>query len=167
MLVQVLSCRDNMSQSGMVARHAGTVIGADLYLPNMATQEFLSCLSKQAMESTASANRVAPRNTGKETRAALIEHVGAGSFVHPAALFPPTTRELEARRSPASLIDGEDEPDGSGDEDPEAELQVAGEDEGSAEVAGLDLEAGEADEAGEGDMPPPGLGDAVEHRAAA
>ncbi len=92
MLVQVLSCRDNMSQSGMVARHAGAAIGADVYLPNMATQEFLSCLSKQAMESTASANKVLPRNTGKETRAALIAHVGEGSFVHPAALFAPTGR---------------------------------------------------------------------------
>jgi len=160
MLVQVLSCRDNMSQSGMAARHAGTVIGADLYLPNMATQEFLSCLSKQAMESAASANRVAPRNTGKETRAALIEHVGAGSFVHPAALFPPTARELEARRSPASLIDGEDE-------DLEADLQAASENEGSADAAGLDPEADDDDAAGEGDMPPPGVGDAAEHRAAA
>ncbi len=156
MLVQVLSCRENMSKSGMAARYAGAVIGADLYLPNMATQEFLSCLSKQAMESAASANRVAPRNTGKQTRAALIEHVGAGSFVHPAALFPPTARELEVRRSPASLIDGEDK-------DPEADLQAAGEDENSADAAGLDPD----DEAGESDMPPPGIGNAAEHRAAA
>jgi len=111
MLVEVLSCRINMSQSGMGARHAGAAIGADLYLPNMATPEFLSCLSKQAMQSTASANGVAPRNTGKETRAALITQVGTGSFVHPAALFSPTAKELEARRHPASLIASEgDEP---------------------------------------------------------
>ncbi len=110
MLVGVLSCRENMSQSGMGARHASTAIGADGYLPNMATQEFLSCLSKRAMERTASANQVAPRNTGKETRAAMIAEVGTGSFVHPAALFPPTAKELEARRRPGSLIEG------SGDE---------------------------------------------------
>jgi len=113
MLVEVLSCRVNMSQSGMGARHAGVAIGADLYLPNMATPEFLSCLSKQAMQRTASANGVAPRNTGKETRAALITQVGTGSFVHPAALFPPTAKELEARRHPASLIaNGGDGPEG-------------------------------------------------------
>ena len=158
MLVQVLSCRDNMSQSGMVARHAGAVIGADVYLPNMATQEFLSCLSKQAMETTASANRVAPRNTGKETRAALIAHVGEGSFVHPAALFAPTGRELEARRSPSSLIDGEDEDLG---DDP----KVSGQDAGDAGVAGSGPD--DDDETDGGDMPPPGAGDAVEHRAAA
>ncbi len=70
MLVEVLSCRTNMSQSGMNARYAGAAIGADAFLPNMATADFLKCLSKQALERTASANGVAPRNTGKETRCA-------------------------------------------------------------------------------------------------
>ncbi len=159
MLVQVLSCRDNMSQSGMVARHAGTAVGADVYLPNMATQEFLSCLSKQAMESTASANKVLPRNTGKETRAALIAHVGEGSFVHPTALFAPTGKELEARRSPSSLID-------DGDEDLGDDPQVSGQD---ADDTGVGVAGSEPDddETNGGDMPPPGAGDAVEHRAAA
>lgn len=112
MLVGVLSCRVNMSQSGMAARHAGAAIGADLYLPNMATPEFLSCLSKQAMARMASANGVAPRNTGKETRAAMIAQVGTGGFVHPAALFPPTAEELAACRRPARLFEaggGDDE----------------------------------------------------------
>jgi len=107
MLAEVLSRRVSMSQSGMGARHAGAAIGADLYLPNMAKPEFLACLSKQAMQRTATANGVAPRNTGKETRAALIAHVGTGSFVHPAALFPPMAKELEARRRPASLVPSE------------------------------------------------------------
>jgi len=78
----------------------------------MATPEFLSCLSKQAMQRPASANRMAPRNTGKETRAAMIAHIGTGGFVHPAVLFPPTAKELEARRDPASLVRSEgDEPE--------------------------------------------------------
>ena len=46
MLAYALSCRDNWSQSGAVARIAGDAIGADSHLPNMATQEFLSSLSK-------------------------------------------------------------------------------------------------------------------------
>lgn len=50
MLVAALSCRDNMSNSGPGARIAGEAIGASLYLPTMATDEFLSCLSRQALE---------------------------------------------------------------------------------------------------------------------
>ena len=149
MLVQVLSCRDNRSQSGMSARYAGMAIGADDCLPNMATEEFLSCLSKAAMESTGSANDVAPRNTGKQTRAAMIAKVGDGRFVHPAALFPPTAKELQARRKPSSLIAAEDEEDL--DVDPDA---------ADPDSAGPPSEA-------EGDMPLPGRGDQAEHRAAA
>ncbi len=120
MLVEVLSCRTNMSQSGMSARYAGAAIGADAFLPNMVTTDFLKCLSKQALERTASANGVAPRNTGKETRAALIAHTAGNTFVHPAALFPPTPQELQARRHRGELItpempDGEDEEDLSPD----------------------------------------------------
>ncbi len=150
MLVQVLSCRDNKSQSGMGARYAGAAIGADLYLPNMATQEFLSCLSKQAMVSTASAHRVAPRNTGKETRAALIAHVGNSTFVHPAALFPPTTKELEARRRPSSPTEAEDGDEGR-DAGPD-NLQAGG---------------AEEDDAADGSHIPPGRGEMAKHQAAA
>ena len=128
MLVGVLSCRDNMSRSGMGARYAGTMIGADGYLPNMATTEFLSCLSRQAMERTASAEGVAPRRTGKETRAAMIAQVGQGRFIHPAALFPPTAAELQARRHPKRLIEtgyGDKDADPQADPDePGAEGEV-------------------------------------------
>lgn len=107
MLAAVLSCRTGMSQSGMNARYAGAAIGADAFLPNMATTDFLKCLSKQAMERTASANGVAPRNTGKDTRAALIAHTAGNTFVHPAALFPPTPQELQARQMQARRHRGE------------------------------------------------------------
>ena len=148
MLVEVLSCRENSSRSGMGARHAGAVIGADGYLPNMATSEFLSCLSKPAMQATASANGVAPRNTGKETRAAMIAQVGQGRFVHPAALFPPTAQELRARRQPSSLVAGEDtDGDGAPDGPGASEDEMDGED-----AAGFDAD----DEPSAGDLPPPG-----------
>jgi ParB/RepB/Spo0J family partition protein len=121
MLIHVLSCREDRSQSGMSARYAGAAIGADTYLPNMATQEFLSCLSKAAMETTASANGVAPRNTGKETRAAMIAQVGTDLFRHPAALFSPTAQELAAQTSSADFSAGDDDPDteGGGTQDDE------------------------------------------------
>ena len=155
MLVEVLSCRENNSQSGMGARHAGVAIGADGYLPNMATSEFLGCLSKQAMQGTASANGVAPRNTGKETRAAMIAQVGQGRFVHPAALFPPTAKELQARRKPSSLVASEDEelddePDGLAAGEDGTEVPEHGR-EDDEDAAGLDPENGEP---GRSDVPP-------------
>ena len=49
-LIEVLSCRRNMSNSGIVSRVAGAAIGADSFLPNMGTEDFLLCLSRQALE---------------------------------------------------------------------------------------------------------------------
>src|ERR1700759_1005176 len=46
----VLSCRANMSDSGVSRHIAGETLGAATYLPSMATEEFLSCLSRQALE---------------------------------------------------------------------------------------------------------------------
>ncbi len=54
MLVHVLSCRENHSKSGHLACVAGDAIGADEYLPNMATPEFLSSLSNIRPPSRAS-----------------------------------------------------------------------------------------------------------------
>ena len=102
MLGQVLSCRDGMTDSGAVARVAGDAIGADRFLPNMATDDFLKCLSKGAMERAASAERVLPRNTGKATRAALIEQVGQGTYILPAARFALTRAELERLEAKAA-----------------------------------------------------------------
>ncbi|MDA8249134.1 MAG: ParB N-terminal domain-containing protein [Rhodospirillales bacterium] len=101
MLVQVLSCREGMSRSGMVARIAGEAIGADRFLANMATDGFLKCLSKAGIEraATEEAVPVLPK-TGKEIRAALIAHVGEGTYVLPAARFalsPVEVEELQER----------------------------------------------------------------------
>lgn len=117
MLQNVLSCRDGMTSSGPVARVAGDAIGADQFLPNMATDEFLKCLSKGAMERAASAENVLPRNTGKATREALIAHVGQGTYVLPAARFALTSAEvatLSARAAEyaADPDTDEDDPDG-------------------------------------------------------
>ena len=101
------------------------------------------------MQATASANGVAPRNTGKETRAAMIAQVGPGRFVHPAALFPPTAQELLARRKPSSLVAGEDE---AGDGNPDSPGA------GGDGVDGEDATSFDADDdgLGAGDLPPPG-----------
>ena len=87
MLIQAFSCREGMSQSGAVARVAGDAIGADEFLSNMADDDFLKTLSKGGIENANRALGIQPRNTGKEMRAALIEHIGQGHYVLPAARF--------------------------------------------------------------------------------
>ena len=96
MLIGVLSCRENRSHSGPFARIAGEAIGASLLLPNMATEEFLSCLSRGALETVARAEgvNIAPR--AKDTRARMVTRFKDGTFVYPGALFRLTPEELAA-----------------------------------------------------------------------
>ena len=122
MLIGVLSCRENRSQSGAVARIAGEAIGASLRLPNMATDEFLSCLSRGALETIARAEgvNIAPR--AKDTRERMVKRFKDDSFVYPGALFRLTPEELAAAERPhgrpgwVSPVTGDD---GAEDEDGE------------------------------------------------
>ncbi len=93
-LIDVLSCRRGMSNSGMVSRIAGEAIGADEYLPNMGSDDFLLCLSRQALEVSCAEASVQPRPKVRETRAALVEHFANEHFVHASARFAPPTDEL-------------------------------------------------------------------------
>ncbi len=54
-----------------------------------AREDFLSCLSRAALEGSCKDTPVLPRQKVKDTRAALVEHFKEGHFVHPAALFAP------------------------------------------------------------------------------
>lgn len=113
MLVEVLSCRRGMSNSGIVSRIAGEAIGADGYLPNMGTEDFLLCLSRQALETAASEVSLQPLPRVRDTRTALVEHFkGEATFIHPAALFAPDPREI------ADLIGHADDDVGSVDTGP-------------------------------------------------
>ncbi|MCD2184865.1 ParB N-terminal domain-containing protein [Rhizobium sp. GN54] len=93
-LIDVLSCRRGMSNSGMVSRIAGEAIGADEFLPNMGSEEFLLCLSRQALEASCAEASVQPRPKVRETRAALVEHFASEHFVHASARFAPPADEL-------------------------------------------------------------------------
>ena len=107
MLQVALSCRDNMTNSGIVARVAGDAIDAKLFLPNMATEEFLSCLSKAAIEKAAADEGVKIGSRGKDTRANLIERFKDSIYVYPSALFPPTPDEIaEAGRHARYWVEG-------------------------------------------------------------
>jgi len=94
MLIDVLSCRRGMSNSGIVSRIAGDAIGADAFLPNMGSEEFLVCLSRQALEVAGKDANVSPRQKVRETRSALVEHFRQGHFVHASALFAPDAGEI-------------------------------------------------------------------------
>jgi ParB family chromosome partitioning protein len=93
-LIDVLSCRRGMSNSGIISRIAGAAIGADGYLPTMGTEDFLLCLSRQALEASCKGTSILPRARVRETRAALVDHYKDGHFVHPAAHFAPDPKEL-------------------------------------------------------------------------
>jgi ParB family chromosome partitioning protein len=94
-LIDVLSCRRGMSNSGVVSRLAGEAIGADSYLPNMGSEEFLASLSRQGIETVAKDAGVEPRPRVRETRSALVAYFeGDTSLVHKSALFAPEPAEV-------------------------------------------------------------------------
>jgi ParB family transcriptional regulator, chromosome partitioning protein len=111
MLTAVLSCRDNATNSGIVARIAGDSIGATLRLPNMATEEFLSCLSKAGVEKAAAAEGVRIGARAKDTRAALIKRFETSVYVHPAALFRLSEEEIAEAQEAASYRYNRGSPD--------------------------------------------------------
>ena len=135
MLATVLSCKVDASGSGSMARHAGATIGADAWLPSMANEEFLGCLSKAALNEVAMASEVGRFDRAKDTRAALCRAFQERTFVYPQARFALGADELAAeRRRPV--------PDPS-DLEPEAS---AADDDGSDEAADGATTDGDADE---------------------
>ena len=147
-LANVLSCSLGHGDSGLPARIAGDAIGADAHLGNMATEDFLSCLSKAAIERVGSSLNVQPRQRVKDTRAAVITEAAGSTYVHPAALFALSQAEIahhsEAPRDYSwDYRDNDDGSDETGEEadgapgadedrlepEPDAELDSADSDE--------------------------------------
>ena len=129
MLAEILSCRDDRTNSGVIARLAGQALKADTYLPNLATEEVLSCVSRELLEKAAVEHNIAPRPRVRDTRAALIQTFSdEARFYHPIAGFTPDVGKL------ASFLGGDD------DEFPDAEP-------GEADSASGDPADGELDEA--------------------
>ncbi len=96
MLASVLSCKVDASDSGLAARHAGVVAAADQFLPTMASEDFLKCLSKAALTTAATENDVKPGARAMDSRAALLRAFEQRTYIHPAARFAPTEVELAA-----------------------------------------------------------------------
>ena len=143
-LIEVFSCRENATRSGIVARVAGEAIGADSFLPNMGTDDFLSCVSRSVLEAACKEASVSLCKTVRETRAALVKHFTTNSFVHPAALFAPDAETLGEWLSSNTVVE-EDEEDGkTSDQSDAAKDQTAADaDEPAADDAGEFREAAE------------------------
>ena len=135
MLIDVLSCRRGMSNSGVVSRIAGDAIGADSFLPNMGSEDFLLCLSRQAIEAAAKEANVLPRQKVRETRAALVEHFSQERFIHASALFAPDRQDVVDLIKHGEAVDDEDE----------AETETADVEEEQIEEEDADPSEGEAD----------------------
>jgi ParB family chromosome partitioning protein len=109
MLIDVLSCRRGMSNSGVVSRIAGNAIGADSFLPNMRSEDFLLCLSRQALEAAAKEANVLPRQKVRETRAALVDHFSQERFVHSSARFAPDRQDIVDLIKHGEALEGKEE----------------------------------------------------------
>ena len=147
-LQTVLNCRLAYGVgSGLAARIAGDAIGADADLPHMGTEEFLSCLSRAALEAEASRHRVLPRGRVKDTRAALIEQLRETRLVLPAAQFALTEQEssdFAKKGSRCAYGDGsDDEAAGDSHGDEAADPSATPEDRGlNCDDEAADLSAG-------------------------
>jgi ParB family transcriptional regulator, chromosome partitioning protein len=125
MLIAVLSCRENRTQSGVLARVAGETIGASAHLPNMATEEFLSCLSRPVLEAIATEQGLNLAERVKHTRGRVVKHYQGGRYLYPDALFAVPDELLESERQASQRYSG------SGDDDDSA---VDGDDDGVADA---------------------------------
>lgn len=143
-LIDVLSCRRGMSNSGVVSRIAGEAIGADTFLPNMGMEDFLVCLSRQSLETTAKDAGIQPRARVRETRSALVEHFeGDATLVHPTALFAPDTQDVAALLRHGSQGTGGDKEASADVPNDDADIDGVSDDE---EQVDLDGEAGTLDD---------------------
>jgi len=115
MLAEVLSCRENASKSGGAAILAGAAIGADDYLPNFATEEFLPCLSRSQVEQAATEAGLPVRPKLQDTRAALLSQFNDKRFVPPRARFAPSESDVEQLSAPGSIETDLIAPRGDGD----------------------------------------------------
>lgn len=109
-LIEVFSCRENATKSGIVACLAGEAISADSFLPNMGNDDFLSCLSRPVLEAACKEASVSLGKTLRETRASLVKHFATNRFVHPAALFAPEPDKVAEWLSSNTIVEEEKEP---------------------------------------------------------
>ncbi|AOX18653.1 hypothetical protein A0U89_15190 (plasmid) [Kozakia baliensis] len=162
-VAKVASCAsEGQEKSGDPALLLGVLFEANRHLPSFSDDDFLKTFSKGGITKALRGEGIAPRNTGKEMRSALVSHLAGARWVPEAARFEsvlPGWREQVTRAAvhAASVADeGEDDcPFETGDEDTappddddrEEGPGVASEDEPPEEET-LEVASGAADEAG-------------------
>jgi ParB family chromosome partitioning protein len=147
-LANVLSCSLGHGDSGLPARIVGDAIGADTHLGNMATEDFLSCLSKAAIERVGSSLNVLPRQRVKDTRAAVVVEAAGSTYIHPTALFALTQAEIAHHsEAPRDYWSRYGETDDASDEAMEGVDGAPGEQEDTLEPEpDTDLDSADSDE---------------------
>ena len=144
-LAGILSCTLGRGDSGLVARIAGDALGADSHIGNMATEDFLGCLSKAGIEKVGSSLRVLPCPRAKDTRAEVLKQAAGTTYVHPAAHFALTEAEVALHQEPPRVYSWDS---GGSDEEPaEDSSREGGQQTDDAGDDGL----GEDDEPGQGE----------------
>ncbi|KJF65677.1 ParB/RepB/Spo0J family partition protein [Rhizobium nepotum] len=147
MLIDVLSCRRGMSNSGVVSRIAGDAIGADSFLPKMGSEDFLLCLSRQALEAAAKEANVLPRQKVRETRAALVDHFSQERFIHASALFAPDRQDVLDLIKHGEAVDDEEEAETETADIEEKRIEEEGDpSEGEGDLPGTFEDGSETDE---------------------
>ena len=96
LLALVFSCRPGFNSSGLAARFAGDAIAADAHLPNMATEEFLPCLSKPRSNAPPPASAPSQVNAPK-TPAPRSSNT---RLIPPLFFPPPTSLPMETSSPP-------------------------------------------------------------------
>jgi len=70
----------------------------------MATDEFLTCLSRQALEKAAETEGVMAEARVRDTRARIIERFSGTRYVYPGALFQLIAEEIAAAAAPPNHL---------------------------------------------------------------
>jgi hypothetical protein len=84
----------------------------------MATEEFLSCLSRQALERVAKTTGAPLGARVKDTRAAIIKHLEGQTWRYPQACFAPDQEAIDAVFDPHSWEQDEESDAAENPEDP-------------------------------------------------
>ena len=106
MLIAVLSCRDNRTQSGVLARVAGETIGAGCASAEYGDGGIPQLPLAPALEAVATGQGLNLAERVKHTRERVVKHYQDGRYLHPDALFAVPDELLESERQASQRYSG-------------------------------------------------------------
>lgn len=113
-LTKITSCAsDGQEKSGDPALLLGVLFEADRHLPSFSDEDFLKTYSKGGITKTLQGEGLAPRNTGKEMRAAFVTHLEGARWIPDVARFeavlPGWRAQITRAAESAALVEKDDE----------------------------------------------------------